>query len=223
MSHTKPPGLDMPDEKVSLKSTGEESIGETQHWLNDEWCFWHMGSLNTVQRATALAAASVNPISNEGQPNNSNGNFSWGENLVPFGHVKSVEELWSYYRSITPPSQMSLSSVLHFFRKGVSPTWEDAENVQGGRWILLIKQDRKNLDVYWENLVLSLAGEVLEHSELVTGIVVNKRKDKDKIAVWIKRASPEVIDQLGAALRAVVSEDAPYNCSFDMDYVPHPV
>lgn len=68
-----------------------------EHLLSSSWCFWHM-EVNSKNRIS---------FGNEGS---SGGQTSWGSNLVPFGDVSTVEQLWSYYRNMSTPSHMSLTS-----------------------------------------------------------------------------------------------------------------
>jgi len=97
---------------------------------------------------------------------------------------------------------------LHFFRTGISPTWEDPYNEKGGR--LTISPPAQFFDPIYERLVLLLAGSSLElgTSELlqtegpapsskrpptpgppqegmIMGVVASRRARGDRIELWI--------------------------------------
>ena len=69
--------------------------------------------------------------------------------------------------------------------------WEDAQNRDGGKWVLnLDKKNRpQSLDVYWLNCLLALVGDqFVDQSAYVNGGWVNVRMKGDKIALWTKDA-----------------------------------
>lgn len=148
---------------------------------------------------------------------------SWFSDLKQFGSVSTVEQLWAYMNYLVSPSALEFNCNYHFFKNPIRPEWEDERNIGGGRWVLFIKQDRKNLDVYWENLLLALSGEQLELSDAVNGAVISRRKHMDKIAIWTARLdSQEQIDALGAQIKAAVADECPFPVSFKMEFSAHP-
>ena len=69
----------------------------------------------------------------------------------------------------------------------MSPDWEDAANITGGRW--LARREHRQVDDAWLNLLLFLIGEHADmRGELVTGAVVSVRKAGDRLALWISDA-----------------------------------
>ncbi|KAK4046533.1 hypothetical protein OIV83_005985 [Microbotryomycetes sp. JL201] len=88
---------------------------------------------------------------------------------------------------------------LHFFRTGVSPTWEDPWNAKGGR--LTISPPAAVFESVYEKLLLLVAGSVLEmqatqaHEEnkakkseergQIVGVVASRRARGDRIEVWL--------------------------------------
>lgn len=50
--------------------------------------------------------------------------------------VKTVEQFWSTYNYLKRPNDLSSTTDYHFFRDGIKPTWEDAKNAKGGKWIV---------------------------------------------------------------------------------------
>ncbi|GAA5940805.1 eukaryotic translation initiation factor 4E [Sporobolomyces koalae] len=97
---------------------------------------------------------------------------------------------------------------LHFFRTGISPTWEDPYNEKGGR--LTISPPAALFDPIYERLVLLLAGSSLElatsdlltnegpspvskrpptpgppQEGLIMGVVASRRARGDRIELWV--------------------------------------
>eukprot|EP00298_Acanthocystis_sp_HF-20_P007084 c16772_g1_i3.p1 GENE.c16772_g1_i3~~c16772_g1_i3.p1 ORF type:complete len:168 (+),score=68.37 c16772_g1_i3:24-506(+) len=122
----------------------------------------------------------------------------WDSHLKPIGTFDTVENFWSYYNHISKPSMISFGANLHLFKHPIKPMWEDEANENGGKWILNLKTKKDLIDVYWENLVLALIGEVLDDGNEITGAVLSKRKAGDKIAVWNRnRNDSDVVFEIG--------------------------
>ncbi|ORY56534.1 translation initiation factor eIF 4e-like domain-containing protein [Leucosporidium creatinivorum] len=139
-----------------------------------------------------------------------------------------VGQLKAYKKLVRPkrfkanePDGMGLTRAgqnLHFFREGVSPTWEDAWNAKGGR--LIISPPSALFEAVFERLVLLLAGSVLEcgaterlaasekkgNEGLIIGVVASRRARGDRIELWLGGREPrqpapaEWIDKLKESL-----------------------
>jgi len=130
---------------------------------------------------------------------------AYESNLRPIGSFGTVEDFWRYYNHIFKPSKMEANANQHLFKKDVKPMWEDAANSKGGKWIIVIRNDKVLLDSCWENLVLALVGETLEAGDEVCGAVVSRRKNGDKIAVWNRnKHKDDAILALGKKLKSLL-------------------
>ncbi|CAB1343852.1 unnamed protein product [Coregonus sp. 'balchen'] len=112
---------------------------------------------------------------------------SWTENLRLIAKFDTVEDFWALYNHIQQPSKLGFGCDYCLFKDGVKPMWEDDKNKLGGRWLMtLSKQQRQiDLDRYWMETLLCLIGESFdEASEDVCGAVVNVRPKGDKISIW---------------------------------------
>jgi translation initiation factor 4E len=102
-----------------------------------------------------------------------------------------VEDFWSYFNNMRKPSGLEANANYHIFKNGIKPMWEDPQNHKGGKWILLLKGNQKEkLNEYWETIVLSIIGEMLEpeeNADEICGAVMSKRKTGDRIAIWNRR------------------------------------
>jgi translation initiation factor 4E len=116
---------------------------------------------------------------------------TWKESLKTCGSFRTVEEFWRIYNNIRPPSTLSLNSNYSLFREGITPSWEDAANINGGKFVFTLdKKESKRggkLDEYWFFTVLAVIGETMDASgDQITGAVVSVRKSEDRIALWLK-------------------------------------
>lgn len=97
--------------------------------------------------------------------------------------------------------------------------WEDIKNKPGGRWLIQLPPAKNNpsIDECWKNIVrfnyfcinsilnfkiglfqvLSIIGEVYEHSNEINGAILNVRIKGTKIAVWTKYATGDNIMAIG--------------------------
>jgi len=103
----------------------------------------------------------------------------------------TVEEFWVMLDNLQLPGRLNRrnNSSYMFFREGVTPTWEDKQNQNGGMWRIVLKRndDRvKYLDTFWIEILLALVGEQIRHSMEITGVVVKRRQREDRIELWTK-------------------------------------
>ena len=74
------------------------------------------------------------------------------------------------------------------FRAPITPSWEDAANSGGGRFVVRL---RKGLaDRVFDELVCALACERIPGQD-VNGLVLSTRKDEDVVAVWVRSLGRE--------------------------------
>jgi len=76
----------------------------------------------------------------------------------------TVEEFWVMLDNLQLPGRLNRrnNSSYMFFREGVTPTWEDKQNQNGGMWRIVLRRndDRvKYLDTFWIEILLALVGE----------------------------------------------------------------
>ena len=72
--------------------------------------------------------------------------------------------------------------------------------MNGGRWLVEIEKSERNahLNTLWLETLLSLIGEQLGDSELINGAVVQSRRGKDKVSIWVRDSEDEAeIEALG--------------------------
>ncbi|KAN0055476.1 hypothetical protein ACTA71_008588 [Dictyostelium dimigraforme] len=128
------------------------------------------------------------------------------------GPIKTVEDFWSYYsHMIRPVDEFSQLSDIYFFREGIKPIWEDAENKDGGKFV--VKTRRNYTSKWWEDLLLAFIGEQVDGVENINGIVISFRSnDNNLIGIWNKNS--EDTDRLLVSLKQLFKIEK-------LDYKPH--
>jgi translation initiation factor 4E len=115
--------------------------------------------------------------------------------------LSTVEEFWCLYNNINGPSCLGNGDV-SFFKKGITPAWEDEACSSGGRWVVKLEKVRPDtMDDTWLNLILALIGEQTfeeTDNDLVCGAVLSSRaKGTSKLALWMKTAQKEPMMRVG--------------------------
>ena len=81
------------------------------------------------------------------------------------------------------------------------PDWEDYQNKWGGRWIIeRADQGRQDdMDEYWLETLFMLIGEHFTPSifnNIVNGAVIQTKKTKFRLAIWLKVTSYNIFTQV---------------------------
>ncbi|KAL1891540.1 hypothetical protein Sste5346_007632 [Sporothrix stenoceras] len=140
-----------------------------RYLLRSEWVFWFRP-----------------PISK------ANGYIEYEKTLHPMATVSSVEDFFAVYSHLKRPSTLPLVADYHFFRKGIRPIWEDAENRKGGKWIVRLKKGVA--DRYWEDLLFAIIGDQFgDASDEVCGAVLSVRNGEDILSVWTRTDGSRVL------------------------------
>ena len=107
------------------------------------------------------------------------------KSTLKLASISSVENFWTIYSHLKPPSLLPTVSDYHIFKDGIRPVWEDEANKRGGKWIVRLKKGVA--DRYWEELLLAIIGDqFMEAGEEVCGAVLSVRSGEDVLSVWTK-------------------------------------
>ncbi|XP_017844151.1 eukaryotic translation initiation factor 4E1 isoform X2 [Drosophila busckii] len=178
-----PPAANKEESKDSSEQSDEGAVRTEhlfKHPLQNTWTLWYLENDRTK---------------------------SWEDMQNEITSFDTVEDFWSLYNHIKPPSEIKLGSDYSLFKKGIRPMWEDAANKQGGRWVITLNKSSKNdLDNLWLDVLLCLIGEAFDHSDQICGAVVNIRGKSNKISIWTangnnEEAALEIGHKLRDALR----------------------
>ena len=90
--------------------------------------------------------------------------------------MSSIEDAIALYRVI--PDKLVKNCMLFLMREGVSPTWEDPQNRQGG--CFSFKVTNKSVFNAWRDLSYILVGETLSNNpkilDSITGITISPKR-----------------------------------------------
>jgi len=150
----------------------------------------------------------------------------------------SVEDFWKFYTHIPKPSEVFFDGDCRknvgsdpdntrtveeysLFKKGIEPEWGDPLNINGGEWFCRQTLDPDVLDLYWQNLVLGVIGEVVEdacHSgdnndgDYINGVrVLDKSRGFPmfKLEIWIKTKDEAIRNRIKTKLLEVITDGQP--------------
>lgn len=132
--------------------------------------------------------------------------------------VSTVEEFWTVYDWLNRPNDLPNTTDFHFFRRGIKPTWEDPENVRGGKWLIRLKKGLASR--YWEEILLAMVGQQFHGvpAEEINGAVVSIRYGEDIISVWNRTAfDRELTDKIRDGIKKILRLPSHVH----MEYKPH--
>jgi translation initiation factor 4E len=132
--------------------------------------------------------------------------------------AQTVEEFWKTYNFLVRPNDLPSTTDYHLFRCGIKPTWEDPNNVKGGKWIVRLKKGLASR--YWEESMLALIGGQftgVPEGE-ICGVVVSIRYAEDILGVWNKNAiDRDLTERIREAIKKILQLPAHAH----MEYKPH--
>jgi len=135
--------------------------------------------------------------------------------LRRLGGVACVASMWRWLNNLPAPGHMAVGAAVYIFQRGVDPCWEHPANTAGGRWLYSIAADDLAAAA-WQDLCLGLAGEVLDSSAEIVGIVLARRFHYTRISVWTrKRNRADHNMAIGRAVKADLPADV------GLDYQDH--
>jgi translation initiation factor 4E len=118
-----------------------------------------------------------------------NSEKKWDQRIKLISKIETIQEFWNVYNHVKLPTHISQGCDLLFFQSDIEPKWENAENCEGGRWMVEIsRSDRnENLVSNWLSIILDLIGEHLavEGVAKCYGIQFQSRKKEDKLSIWV--------------------------------------
>jgi len=119
------------------------------------------------------------------------GNFS-DDHACVF-ECETVQEFFTGVNHVKTPTQLKYRSspTYYFFRDGIKPEWEDEANADGGMLRIIFKQSERSeyLDIFWFEMLLAIIGEQLPHTNLITGLILQRRAKEDRLCLWLRKST----------------------------------
>jgi translation initiation factor 4E len=182
--------------------------------LHSGYTFWYM-------RRGKNTKASTEPDKEEPSdgPGAAAGPAGTYENSIKnISTAMTVEEFWDTYNYLVRPNDLPSTTDYHLFRLGIKPTWEDPNNVKGGKWIVRLKKGLASR--YWEESMLALIGGQftgVPEGE-ICGVVVSIRYSEDILGIWNKSAADrELTERIREAIKKILQLPSHAH----MEYKPH--
>lgn len=127
----------------------------------------------------------------------------WASNAKKIVAFSFVEDFWSLYNNIVPPSKLPHGSAFQLFRDNIKPEWEDKGNERGGEWKLPEMRGGPESDDAWMNTILAMIGEQLD-CDAVTGAAIYIRKKGNRLSVWMGTDDEETVKRVGEKFKKVL-------------------
>jgi len=138
------------------------------------------------------------------------------------GSFDSVEGFFGIYDHLVKPHSLTSETHVtdyHLFREGISPTWEDPKNRNGGKWIVRLRKVEGLASLYWEDLIMALVGEQFgDVGVQVCGVVVSVRQHEDILSVWTQDSKD---DDAIAKIRDAIKSNLDLPPFVTIDYKRH--
>ena len=191
-------------EKITVKtrSVNSDHIDTTAHYcvlqasqimaadgtpLQTSFCFSYMR--RGGKGAAGKTAAAPDAGGEEAKQQQEQGVVHPYENSIKtIATVSTVEGFWATYDFLKRPNDLPTTTDYHFFRGGIKPTWEDAGNAKGGKWIVRLPKGLSSR--YWEEIILALIGGQFSGvpDGEICGAVLSVRYSEDILGVWNRTA-----------------------------------
>lgn len=100
--------------------------------------------------------------------------------------INTIKQFWRMYNNLNTIGGVTNKHIF-LMREGISPLWEDPENINGGCWSFKIHID--NADELWEDLSIYLVGDQLytNDKDSVLGLSLCLKKNNNVvIKIWNK-------------------------------------
>jgi len=141
-------------------------------------------------------------------------------NLQFLTRSDTVQSFWMCFNSKCPTS-LPDKSYLHIFREGISPLWEDPQNVGGGHFKLTSHSQECALRM-WQSIVLNLIGGSLSTTsdQGVNGVsFVRHTTGNNLIKVWVASSDKAAVERVRTTLVTMLNPSD--YVSNKVTFVPH--
>jgi translation initiation factor 4E len=130
--------------------------------------------------------------------------------------IVKVEDFWSMYNHILPPSQIPSGTTYYVFKEGIRPEWENPKCIDGGEWIFSFGNKLRNrADEWWLYLVLACIGENFEESDGLCGCAIAVRKAQIRLSVWTSTADKDKVLKIGQDFKNCLELPPTISSQFD--------
>jgi len=168
------------------------AIRRPQHPLKTSWTFWYSAG---------------------------NRKMSWKQNQIKISTVATAEQFWLLISQLNPPSKIPAGYTFSVFKTGILPDWEDAPNIEGGRWMIPCRKSDgvEKFDSKWLDLLFMLVGEKMDgESNLINGAEACARNKGNRLEVWVNNANTREVVQIGRTVKSNLKCDNEERITFSL-------
>lgn len=148
----------------------------------------------------------------------------WDKFLVRISSFETIENCCNLIGKILPLTQLPLGASYHIFSSEVEPRWEDKNNLNGGKWNLVLqKQNLNKADKIWFLTLTSIIGGGFKGvlKSYITGIVGTVKKGQVRIAIWTKKSNDKKVQlNIGEIWKKLIQESLLLE-KFNIEFFPH--
>eukprot|EP00824_Muranothrix_gubernata_P004543 TRINITY_DN1576_c0_g1_i1.p1 TRINITY_DN1576_c0_g1~~TRINITY_DN1576_c0_g1_i1.p1 ORF type:complete len:727 (+),score=179.16 TRINITY_DN1576_c0_g1_i1:133-2181(+) len=133
--------------------------------------------------------------------------------MKALGSFNTVQDFWRFWNHVVDFEQLPARCNLRLFKHAIRPLWEDAANVQGGKFVIPCP---KELTLkLWSEVVLLMIGEQLESADDICGVVLSVRPKMNTINIWnqshlLMEDADAITDQLHELLNLDIDLEITY-------------
>lgn len=147
----------------------------------------------------------------------------YNRSLKLYGKFSTVEGFWHLYSHMKRSTDLPLMDI-NVFAEGITPAWEDKENVNGGDWAVRLPPI---LTAYpWEGLLMAFIGNKIATApgDTVHGVVLSIRRKDFTISVWNRSRTARSDDITVASIREATGLPEEFSFEYNGHAVPvdHP-
>ena len=136
----------------------------------------------------------------------------WTNFLHMMTTFDTIDEMWATLNAVGRATSLPKGSRFYLFKKGVKPLWEDRANA-GGKLVsiehAILKAKKQKICDRWIDLVLSVLGETISHSETVNGVEFTVRRGTYNICIWLGPCDDQITEQIQKDLGRIVAWKSP--------------
>lgn len=111
--------------------------------------------------------------------------------------IQSVKTFWQIFNNIHPWSELHVGSIYALFKDGISPSWEDTQNIKGCSYILYLNRNLLNDDSMNEmylNVLMFLIKNTTSYHEYINGATFDRKYKGDRITFWCTAQSDHMLE-----------------------------
>ena len=107
---------------------------------------------------------------------------------IQVAKISTLEAFCRLANALNPDQESETD--FSFFKEGIMPSWEDAANKEGGRWIFQSSEAQSSWTAprLWNAVLQAMAGELFDETgDQVCGVVLSRRSKRgDRMELWTR-------------------------------------